>query len=199
MSWISARGLSEILLHFEPCCSAHPLSECQTGLPDWDLKMKCQGSCYVNLKVCASPESPPAKYREHHTVALPPETMQSFWLINCFLCFRYIPLALENAWHRTLFSILRKLLLITFYLLIYVLQVNYLIYFLLFSGLPSPKKQHIPLFYLPKLLFFPKCLHIQTQAPSGQALPLHLLQSTGLCGRAAPTAVIQLGKHGPSR
>lgn len=121
----------------------------------------------------------------------------SFWLIDS-LCFLHILLGFLNAWHRTLFHTLRKLLLpITFYILIYVLQVNYFIYFLLFSGLASPKKQHIPLFYPPKLFLFPKCLHMQKQAPSKWALPLHLLQYTGLCDRAVPIAVIQLGKHGP--
>lgn len=147
MSWISAKGLSQILLHFEPCCSAHPLTKSQTGLPDWDLKMKCQGSCCVNLKVCAGPESPPAKSREHHGAALPPESRQSFRLTDCFLCFLSIPLASVNVWCRTLFGTLRKFLLpITIYLLIYVLQVNYFIHFHLLSGLASPKKWHIPLF-----------------------------------------------------
>lgn len=125
-------------------CPRYCYTESQTGLPDWYLKMKCQGSCCVNLKVCASPESLPPKSMEHCSVVFPPEPTQSFRLMDCFLCFLYIPLAFVNAWHRTLFRTLRKLLLpITPYLSIHVLQVNYFIHFLLFSGLASPKKQCI--------------------------------------------------------
>lgn len=93
--------------------SAHPLTESQTGLPDWDLKMKCPGSCCVSLKVCTSPEPPPAKSREHRGVALPPEPMPSFSLFDCSMCpffFTSIPLAFVSVWHRT-HRTLRKLLL----------------------------------------------------------------------------------------
>lgn len=161
MSWISTEGLSWIVLHFELCCSAHPVTESQTGLPDRDLKIKCPGSC-VNLKVCASPESPPAKSRGHHSVALRPEPMQSFWLLDCFLCFLYIPLAFVKCMTQDILQDIKEILSTQKSLFLYLCSSSYFIHFLFFSGLASPKKQHISLFYPPKLLLFPKWSHMQT-------------------------------------
>lgn len=109
-----------------------------------------------------------------------------------FIC----PLAFVNAWHRRLFRTFGKSLYpLHFIFLIYVLQVNYFLHFLLFSGSASPKKQHILCFPMLNYSIFPSA---QKYRPRPHANGLYLPASRSpqdYVTAQAPSQTFSWGKH----
>ena len=163
---------------------------CLTGIWRWNVK----GSWCVRLEVCASPESPPAKSSEQPSMVLPPQPTLPFWLLNCFLCFLPRPLAFVNAWHRRLFRTLRKLPLPIASYFLNLCSSKLFLSFPFIQWVSLSKEATYPLFSHVKLLHYPRCSEIQTQAICTWTLPPRILQCTGLCDSAVLVTDIQPGE-----